>query len=100
MSFLFDSIDCKLSLELLRKRFDIRHLLDYSLNRKNQENEDYIKLGVTCRGQLTLSFHRTQGHFFEMVFQDYLLKILTHRGAFTFTQKPFASRRKIISSTP
>ena len=47
--------------------------LDYSLN--TQENKDYKKLGMTCRSQLTRTFYRSQEHFFEMVFQDYLLKI-------------------------
>ena len=102
MSFLFYFIDVKLSIEqskahlILHYRLQITDLLDYSLN--TMKNEVYIKLGMTRRSQLTVTLHLTQKHFFEMIFQDYLLKIFNRHGAFTFTQKLFVSQGKRFST--
>ena len=53
---------------------------------------------MTRRSQLTVTLHLSQKHFFEMIFQDYLLKIFNHHGAFTFTQKLFVSQGKRFST--
>ena len=102
MSFLFYFINVKRSIEQSKKhlildyRLQITDLLDYSFN--TVENEVYIKLGMTCRSQLTATLHLSQGHFFEMIFQDYLLKILNHHGALKKKKKLFVSQGKQFST--